>query len=359
MAQSLQLQHLPPGGKMSLTRGKKNKIIWSIDLTQNPKDLSHIVKELKIWAKRLNCDIQPVSIVSKSALTFPVKLISPWTERFEGWAQNSIELFLKQANLKEILPPKLIFSNSISRRKLAHEMTKFAKKENASLILASTRTNKKTWNPLRLGGFAETLVATSKVPVLLLNPAATPSTQIPNILFPTDFSRESKNALLSLLPLAKLFKSKIILYNQVEALNNYFYPADFYGTWEAQGLNTEPQIREVETTRKSAAEAWTHFLKTQKISSSIIIQRQKKYLGNEIIQTAKKNKVSLIALASHSGPLSQTLLGSVARDVILQAQCPVLVFFRPRNQIKEWRPQVDTRILAPKRKSNQQEVAHA
>lgn len=40
---------------------RKNKIIWSVDPTQDPAAAKNIIKELKVWAKHLNCDVQPVS----------------------------------------------------------------------------------------------------------------------------------------------------------------------------------------------------------------------------------------------------------------------------------------------------------
>lgn len=306
---------------------KRNKILWSVDPTQNPSEAKNIIKELKIWAEHLNCDIQPVSIFSKSTLNFPVEVAIPWKDKLREVAQRSVTRYIEKTRAKGFLPPDLVFVSTLSNRKMASEMAKYAEKKNALLIFANTRA-KKTWNPFRLGGFAETLVATSRVPVLLLNPSALPSAKIPSILFPTDFSLASKNALVTIEPWAKAFNSKIFLYDQIEVPN--IYPSEFSVAEQAQMLNLESMMEDIEKSRLKKGAEWTRLLLNQGIKSSLLIQRQRKYLADDILGVAKKNKASLIALASQSGPVTQALLGSVARDVLLQAKCPVLIFYRPK-----------------------------
>ena len=333
---------------MESSSKKKNKIIWSVDPTRDPDEAKNIIKELKIWAKHLNCDVQPVSIFSKSTLNFPIEIAFPWKDKLQEVAQKSVIRYLKKTQATGFLPPESVFVPTFSNRKMASEMAKYAEKANALLIFVNTRA-KKTWNPFRLGGFAETLVATSRVPVLLLNPASIPTAQIPSILFPTDFSLVSKNALVKLEPWAKAFNSKILIYDQVETPN--IYPSDFNGTGQAQTFNMESLIKDVEKSRLKKGAEWSKLLKKQNIKSSLIVQRQQKYLAADILEAAKKNKASLIAIASRSGPVAQALLGSVARDVLLQAKCPVLIFYRPkasRKHIAQSRQKTNGKYLAHK-----------
>ncbi len=337
---------------------KKNKIIWSVDPTQNPAEAKNIIKELKIWAKHLKCEVQPVSIFSKSTLNFPIEMAFPWKDKLQEVAQRSITRYLKKTQAKGFLPPELVFVPALSNRKMASEMAKYAEKRNAQLIFANTRA-KKTWNPFRLGGFAETLVATSRVPVLLLNPSSVPSSKIPSILFPTDFSQDSKNALVKLEPWAKAFNSKIFLYDQVETPN--IYPSDFSGIGQAQTRNMESMIKDVEKSRLKKGAEWSALLEEQNIKSSLLVQRQRKHLAADILEAAKKNKASLIAIASRSGPVTQALLGSVARDILLQAKCPVLIFYRPkasRKHVAQSKQKANGKYLAPKDTSTQTEVRH-
>lgn len=305
--------------------GNKKRILWSVDPNQDPQEAKNIIVELKTWAKRLNCDVQPVSVFSDSALSFPVDLTTLWTKGIEKFAYESVNQYLKKTRVKGFLPPHVVFSKTLSNRKMAAELSAYAVQVNASLIFANTRA-KRTLNPLRLGGFAETLVATSSVPVLLLNQSAAPSSQIPSILFPTNFSSESKVALTLLEPWAQSFKSKIVIFNQVEIPNNYegLTPEYFLPiSWAALLESTEKG-------RKTTAKHLVNNLKERGIDSEAIVQRQKKSINVDILNVADKKNINLIALSSHGGPLSQALLGSIARDVLLEAKCPVLIFHRPK-----------------------------
>jgi nucleotide-binding universal stress UspA family protein len=306
---------------------RKNKIIWAVDPTQNPTDAKNLIKEMKSWAKHLGCAIQPVSIFSNRTLNFPVELAFPWKEKFEEVAQKSIDRYFKKAGIKDVLPPEKIFISSNSNRKMAAELAKYAEKKKGLLIFAHTKA-KKTWNPFRLGGFAETLAAVSRTPVLLLNPEAKPSTQIPSILFPTDFSQDSKNALLNLSSWAKAFHSKVLLYSQVET--PAIYTTEYSGYWPAQLASLELLMKDIEKSRQKKAQQWSNILAEQNVDTRILIQHQKRSLGSDVLEAAKKSNVNLIALASHSGPVTQAILGGVARDVLLQAKCPVLIFYRPK-----------------------------
>lgn len=306
---------------------KRNKIIWSFDPTQDPREAKNLITELKIWAKRLDCDVQPVTIFSQSTFNLPSDISLPWKNRLQDIAHTAVSRYFKKTAAKGFLPPEIVFASALSNRKMALEMAKYAEKNNAQLVFANTRA-KKTWNPFRLGGFAETLVASSRVPVLLLNTRATPSSRIPSILFPTDFSKNSKNALAMLAPWAKAFKAKVMLFDQVEVPN--IYPSEFSDIAQTQTLNLESMMKGVERSRLKKGTEWSELLEKQNVKTSLIVQRQRKYLAADILAAATKEKANLIAIASQSSPTTQAILGSVARDIMLQAKCPVLIFYRPK-----------------------------
>ncbi len=337
---------------------KKQKIIWAVDSTQDPGDAENIIKELKIWAKHLNCEVQPVSVFSNAALAFQVDLAPPWKEKFKVAAQKSLNNYLKQTKAKGFLTPELLFISTLSSRSMASVLSKYAETKRAMLIFAHTRAMK-TWNPFRMGGFAETLAATSRVPVLLLNPSIQPSTKIPSILFPTNFTHESKNAMMKLEPLAKAFNSKVIIYNQVESPSIYL--SEVNGIWPAQGISLESMTRDLEKARLKNANKWSELLQKENIENSLLVQRQRKYIGAEIIDVAKKSKTGLIAIASHRGSLAQAFLGGVVRDVILHSKCPVLIFYRPKNvrkHLNNMEQITDQRYFDRKGKTAQLEVQH-
>ncbi len=314
--------------KLIAAKNKKNTMIWAFDPTQKRSDVKSLIGELKLWAKQLDCDIQPVSILSNRALNLPVELAFSLTERNEKIGRRAVERYLKEVGLKT-LAPEILFISSTSRRKMAAELVRYAERQNALLIFANART-KNMWNPLRLGGFTETLIAISRIPVLLLNPDSKTSTKIPSILFPTDFGRESKDALLSLAPWAKAFGAKVFVYNQLET--PAVYMSDFGVDWASQSASLQSMMKDIKKTRQKKAIPLLDILKEQNVESHLLIDDQRKSLSLDILDVAKKKSVKLISLASSTGTVAQTTVGSIARDILLQAKCPVLIFHRAVGQ---------------------------
>lgn len=132
-----------------------------------------------------------------------------------------------------------------------------------------------------------------------------------------------------LAPWANAFHSRVIIFNLIET--PAIYMSGLNGNWKPQSKNLDSMMENVEKSRQKKANSWSAILAEQNVVAQLLNRRQKNSLDSEILDSAKKNNVSVIALASNSGPFAQTVLGSVARDVLLQAKCPVLIFHRPRS----------------------------
>jgi nucleotide-binding universal stress UspA family protein len=305
------------------------KIIWAVDATQRPIDAKKIISHLKIWAEKLKCQVQPVAVFSQSPSDYFQSPSPSWKKEIEVFAHAFVESYIKKTLAKDFLPAQIIFSKSQSNREMAHELSDYAVKSNAVLIVAYTRA-KKTWNPFRLGGFVETLVTASTVPVLTINQSVSPSKNISSVLFPTNFSPESKSALETLGSMVKAFDSKITLFNQVERPMVYVQPFDGF----LPSVDWATLMKEAETENTKDSNKWINKLKAQGIKCETVVQPQKKSVAVDVLEIAQKKNVDLIALSSHQGRLSQAILGGTARDILLQAKCPVLIFHRPQTARK-------------------------
>jgi nucleotide-binding universal stress UspA family protein len=301
---------------------KKNNLIWAMDPSQKPEQAIELIKELRMWAKRLKCQVQPVSIFPTSSVYLPAEITFDWQADLAKDLKRSAEQYRAKTKTKDFLETKMIFSSSLSNRGFAHDLAKYADRRGALMIFANTRA-KQTWNPFRLGGFAETLVATARTPVLLMNAKAKATRNVDSILFPTDLSADSKNALLRLLPWAKSFGSKITMYNHVEN------PADSLN-YLSKRQEYADLIQDLEKERQDKMSRLAFLAREQGVRSENLVRVQKKYLAQEIVELGKKQGVDLIALISRSGPVSQALIGGIPRDVLLHADRPVLVFYKPK-----------------------------
>ncbi|GIL17707.1 MAG: hypothetical protein BroJett040_14580 [Oligoflexia bacterium] len=290
----------------------RDKIIWALDPNQDPQLAKNLVAEMKLWAHKLNCDIQPVTVTDSPS--FPMEKVS---------------LYLNKLQVRQLLPTHLIIEKLSSARAMASALARYAEREKAQFIFVNTHA-KKSWIPFQMGGFAESLITTSRVPILIMNTHTRPSLKLSSVLFPTDFQQDSKRALLHLEPILRKFDAHVILYNLVERQN--IYPPDVQYSWSNASRSFTIASQSVEKTRQKKAKEWIHHLEDQNVKCSSVIKPQKRNLSSSILDIAKKNHVGLIAMSSTSGPLAQALLGSVARDVLLQAKCPVLVYYRPKKR---------------------------
>lgn len=306
---------------------KKQKLIWAMNPAENPAAAKALLKELRVWANKLNCDIEPIAIFSKLYLNYPAEVNVAFAESLEDLAFKSTKRYLKHFSSAGLLKPKIIFVASLSNRRLATELVDYSTQTNAAIIFINTRL-KATMNPFRLGGFAETVMTRAQCPVLLMNPQVESKNEKHSILFPTDFSRESNAALAHLQPWALAFDSEVILFNQVE------FPSSYSQEFEINEKMNEFMYA-AETARQKKLASWAAHLKKQNIKARVIIRRECRYVADDIIRMAKKNKVEMIVIASRTGTYTQAILGSVARDVLVQANCPVLVFHRNRPRSRK------------------------
>jgi nucleotide-binding universal stress UspA family protein len=139
------------------------------------------------------------------------------------------------------------------------------------------------------------------------------------ILVPTDFSEYSKKALNQAFDIAKQYGAKVYLIHVLYGKNPYD-TAD--GTIPSYYEDMEKQT--IEATRKKLQEEIDKFPQTKELEVSIEV-----ISGNtsEAILAEEKNKgIDLIVIASlgRSG-IAKYLIGSVARNVLKGAKCPVLL----------------------------------
>ncbi len=330
----------------------RGNIIWALDPTQDPQGSKELVKQLKLWAQVLGCKVQPVSIFPQSLLDLQLERLFMAKGGFEELANAAVKSFLKKVGAVDFLSPELIFIKSNSARKMAKTLVERADRTQAPLIFALTR-GQTSWNPFRLGGFTETLLAVSNTPLLLLSPLAKSRDEISNVLYPTDFNPESKQVMVQVLPWIKTFKAKFTLLNLVERLD--MYPSEFDSKMQARIISVEKALLEIETKRIKKAKIWSEFLTSKGLEVGTVIERQDSAPGKAIIDAAKDAQADLIAMPTYSGTLTQRLIGSVARDVLMQSDCPVLIV---HHEVKRRRPNRIRRLAKHSRGTASQSLTH-
>lgn len=150
--------------------------------------------------------------------------------------------------------------------------------------------------------------------------------QLDKILFPTDFSDSSNNALLYAVSLAEEYKAKLFLLHVIEDISNAAYfdmltapPLDdMYGEMEKQAWE---QLNASIPEKKREVIKWEP-----------LVHRGMPAL--EIVHTAEELEVGLIVLGTHGrSGLKHMIFGSVAEKVVRMAPCPVLTVRLPEHKV--------------------------
>jgi len=301
------------------TVNKESKILWAVDaFSENPTAQFNALKAaMKLYGKS-NPVVEPVSVLSPDQLKVPRTAFRSGSKEYRLEAEKILEKWTKKLKIKNTVPPVLLLQDEFSLRTSVKTLIDYAKQTHADVICTTTRANKGLKHFI-LGSFTESLLTYSTVPVFVFNPKTQVPANYSKIFFPTDFGTASRTALDKLLPIAKQNKSTIILFYKLEYVlpetSSTLFGAPIYANY------VEQDIQE----RKDTANKWMQSIKQQGVKAELLFNEKPDYVVTAILKAFKKSKASLIAMASHSGAIETALLGSVTRQVVRSATCPVWV----------------------------------
>jgi nucleotide-binding universal stress UspA family protein len=148
--------------------------------------------------------------------------------------------------------------------------------------------------------------------------------KLKTILFATDFSEGSKNALPYAVDLAKRYEAKLFFMHVI-------YDIARTTGWYVPHIAAEEIYRDIE--KSAAKELEKTFIEEMRGFKDIehVVMKGTPY--EEITKFAETNKVDLIVLATHGRTgLDRLLFGSTAEQVVRYAPCPVLSVRLPNHQ---------------------------
>ncbi|MEW6571390.1 MAG: universal stress protein [Nitrospirota bacterium] len=150
--------------------------------------------------------------------------------------------------------------------------------------------------------------------------------EIKSILFPTDFSEGSSQALLYAVDIAKRYGSRLylihVIYDVVKAAG-----------WYVPHMSMDELYKDIE---KSAQKELERF-GIEELSGLKNIERHiiRGVPHEEIVNFTNKNKIDLIVIGTHGKKgIDRVLFGSTAAQVVRFAPCPVLTVRIPLYQSK-------------------------
>lgn len=304
---------------MKPERKKTTRVLWAVDPANPRKDaLKRVSEVLDRMGRDRKLEIEAVSVLNP----FDIRLAASAPPRDNRVIQEAIvdkvNSALKQVN-GGVKRAKILVSPTYSFQSLVGTFLKYAKESGAQLIVVSSF-SKGVVDRFVLGSFAEALTLKSDIPVLVVHPRSRVSTGTETILFPTDFSKDSKKALGSLVrSLPPGAKSHLVLFHQFEVPLSYS-PEPFAALPVSQAA-IDAEERRV----RRLGERWVKQVTQKGIEAEFVLNREGSFAAKSILKLAQRKHPSMIALASRKGALGVAFLGSTSRQVLRRASCPVWV----------------------------------
>lgn len=309
-----------------------SKIIWALDAFESPARLNSAAADvIRGIAARKPLQIEPVYVLSASQLNLPLEFGGPWIEEYRPAAEKALEQIVKQEDLGETLPPHILYQESSATTHSVKTLADYAKRSQAEFIIAGTH-GRKGISRLILGSFAESLLLHSSVPVIIVGVRPRRLESFDALLFPTEFGPRSKEIFKRVVDFAKDMGSRVILYHSVPHPIEPVMESGVYllgGSW----IPVSAYFSLEEDRQRRRAEAWAKWAKGRGITVEIEINSEEKSISQSILEVARSRKAGLICMEAQSGSVAATLIGSITRQVIRSADCPVWVL-RPAAQPK-------------------------
>jgi len=306
----------------SIPSQRSATIFWAVDpLHEQPQaQLRSFEAITKLFGKK-PLTVHPVAVLSLGRYN-PEKLEfqQKWADVLE-FADGKLHKLLSPIKHPGLQPAAVIKQEGISVSKSAQAFLKHALENGAQMIAVSSHA-RKGMARLMLGSFAENLVLQSPIPVLVVNPGskANSATRLKKVLFPTDFSESSYEAFARTVMLARALELPIRLFHRMHYLYPEVGPAFFYPAVSNESLKA------VRQSIKEQSVPWIEYGKKFGVKVTFELSETTGNVAEEILAVAKKmGPDTVIAMASQSNKAIAVLLGSMTRQVLRTATCPVLV----------------------------------
>ncbi len=292
------------------------KILLAVDLkAEDPSLTKRLWKAVKPLMKA-DTIVEPISVLNRQDVT--IATLRSRLGKLRLATEKLLAEHLEELGLKNFAPPKVLFADSSSTQSAVMALLSYAKKNGCDLIAVSSHSRRGV-KRFFLGSFAESLSLQSPIPLLVVNPIQRDLGRSNTILFPTDFSKQSKAGLERVCDSFRNLKPRIILFH------NYLFPAQIYMepfvSYPLPQSAMKEEFKRVENIGKN----WCAWLKEEGITCELLMDRKARSVAEGVLSAIRRKKVEMVAMVSTTGKVGALLLGSVTREVLRNSPRPVWV----------------------------------
>ncbi len=282
-------------------------------------DITRVIDFAKVSAAQAQAHLRGVYILAPESLNWTGEFSGPWMDRYLPFAREKA----KEIGRKFSVEIDVVPCTESGLRPSVKALVSHAKDYGADLILLSThaRSGIERWT---LGSYAETLILSSSVPVMVINPQHELPKSVKNILVPTDLSEESERFIMGVGAFAKNGGAALTLfYKQPDPLDPMIQQGVYAvgGGWVSVQSYLDSELGE----RKKQLDRIQKSLAAAGVRADVCLNATNVSLIEAINKCAEDKNCDVIALLTQSGPLEAAVLGSVARGLVRSSHVPVYI----------------------------------
>lgn len=301
------------------------RILVADDLAREKKEIpSAVVNIASDLAQSLGAVLDIMHVYDLPDLTVPnesmILIEGPYVEAMTKAIESERETIERER-------PGLSVNAKIEKGKPVNVLLNDVKGQDYQLMVVGTHGRSGVKRAF-LGSVAEELIRRSPVPVLTISPHTEVRTAFrPNkVIVPIDFSgRASDSAIIdAAAEFSRQFKSPLVLLHVIE---EWVYPIVQSASLLAGGFifPLERELEEQKNMRFSQLTDLAKPLQERGLQVEVKLVERATSVSGAIIQAAESEKANLIVMGHRDASrLEYAFLGSVSRQVVRDAQCPVL-----------------------------------
>lgn len=309
---------------------KKLKVLWAVDaFDDSPGARKRETQVLAGLGRKATLEVYPVFVLSPSEVGVTAEVSGVWAETYGPLAKKALDVQVERTGVLALRESRVILQNRRSIRSSAGALTKLASAEGFDLILAGSH-GRTGLGRMLLGSFAEALLSSADVPVLIVGQQARSWTEGPErILLPSDLLDLDSKLFNRVFDFAKTQGARVTLLHSVPRPVEQMVQSGVFllgGGWMPGPLYLEKEYR----SQKDRTRHVLNQAERQGVPCEAVVDDAALSVTESILRHAEQLEVGLIAMNAESGPVASALLGSITRQVVRSAPCPVLVY-RFRN----------------------------
>jgi nucleotide-binding universal stress UspA family protein len=301
------------------------KILWALDAFDESKaNFAFMVNHLTEFSRAVPSKIYPVYVLSPDQLNLNGDFTEDLISQYAPAATRALEQKLKAASLASLQPALVVSHTQSSLKTTVDKLIEYVTRNQFDEIVVGSH-GRKGFERLVLGSFAEEVLLRAPVPVSVISANADHAKYpLNNILYPCDLTEASRSTFDEIIALAARFEAKVTLFHSIPRPIEPVLQSGVYllsGAWmphaEFEIMETAKQTKFAENYKTLAQKAGVRL--------EAVFDRDCLNASESILKYAEAHRPGVIAMAAQSKRLSAAFLGSVCRQVVRGARCPVWV----------------------------------